>query len=151
MKNGKGGHHEVKIAGITAVLNRGLMKRRGEDTRFTHFAGTEEELMRVVLFAWCEAKFRKSSLFLNNDIYIVTVPPQLFFSKNSAKQVSDRPDGSDPNPRWEKRIADRAEAVVVIKRSPVNGVVEKLEVIDIQAWTEKVSNKQVRPEVRASA
>ena len=151
MKNGKGQHHEVKISGVVAVLSRGLMKRRGEDTRFTHFAGTEDELKRAVLFAWCGHKYRKSTLFLSDDIYIVTVSPQQFFSKNSAKLVSDRPDGSDPNPRWEKRVADRAEAVVMIKRSPVNGAVERLEVIDIQAWTEKSRNKQTQSEVRASA
>jgi hypothetical protein len=138
----------MKNGGIEIVIYRGVLRRRSEDTRYSHFAGTPEELMSRTLSAWHNAKFRKSDQLNARDTYVVTVLPQNFFAKKGACLVHDRPD-QVLEPRWAKRTAARAEVVVRIAGRSPTGAVTKLEIIDLQAFPteQSVSSGEIRQSV----
>ena len=123
----------MRINGIEIGIYKDVLRRRSEDTRYSHFAGTPDELKRTTLLSWHNANFRPSNLAGMGSTYLVTVGPQNFFAMNGARLVSERRDYC-LEPRWEKKPAARAEVVVrIVQRSPT-GAVEKLEIIDIQAY-----------------
>lgn len=123
----------MKISGIEMVIHRGVMRRRSEDTKYSHFAGKAEDLKLTTLMSWFDARFKKSIWAGSVDTYIVSVNPDNFFAMRGARLVHDRPDQLF-EPRWEKKRAARAEVIVRVVGRSETGAVTKLEIIDIQAY-----------------
>ena len=137
----------MKINGIEISIYKDVLRRRSEDTRYSHFAGSPDDLKRATLLSWHNANFRPSKLAGMVDTYLVTVNPQNFFAMSGARLVSDRPDHC-LEPRWEKKPAARAEVVVrIVQRSPTKAVT-KIEIIDIQAYP-ATAQSALRPEAMA--
>lgn len=112
---------------IAAMLHPKLRQNRSEQTRYSHFEGTDEELKYATLAAWWNGKFEKSKEKPN--CYFVDVSPRGFYS------IADRGDRTPSG--WHKRPADRARVIVELVKdhsqvaSPVIGLI----LIDMQAFT----------------
>ncbi len=84
--------YSLKMGGVEIVLHKELLKRRNENTRFSHYEGSPETLLFLVLHAWCDGKYTLSPRVSGADCYIVKVHHAKFFCKQGAVKLTDRLD-----------------------------------------------------------